>query len=90
MASGEMYSTALNLSERSRRCLSKCILSRITAMISGMPILFIIFVNDMPEIVHNMICIFANDTKVFCHIKDDHDGDQLQDDLKAHKESSKD
>ena len=62
----------------------------IAAVISGIPqgsilgpILFIIFVNDMPEIVHTMIQIFADDTKIFWEIKDAHDRDQLQHDLKA-------
>ena len=40
------------------------------------PIFVIIFVNDMPEIVHSFI-------EMFCQIKDERDYDQLQDDLKT-------
>ena len=46
--------------------------------------------NDMPEIVHNMIQMFGNNTKIICQIKDDHDSDQLQNDLKALEEWSND
>ena len=67
------------------------------AVISGIPqgrvlgpILFIVFVNDMPEIVHRTIEMFADDTKIFCEIKDDNDSGQLQDDLKTFEEWSKD
>ena len=66
------------------------VLYMIAAVISGIPqgsvlgpILFIIFVNDMPEIVNTMIQMFADDTKLFWEIKDAHDRDQLQNDLKA-------
>ena len=51
------------------------VLSMIAAVISGIPqgsvlgpILFIIFVNDMPEILHTMILMFADDTKIFWEI----------------------
>ena len=47
------------------------------------PIVFIIFVNNMPEIVYTMIQMFAGDPKIFSEIKGTHDCDQLQDDLKA-------
>ena len=73
------------------------VLSMIVAVISGIPqgsvlgpILFIIFTNDMPEIVHTMIQMFADDTKIFWEIKHAHDRDQLQHDLKALEDWSND
>ena len=66
------------------------VLSMIAAVISGIPqgsvlgpFLLIIFVNNMPEIVHTMIQMFTDDTKIFWEIKDAQDRDQLRHDLKA-------
>ena len=71
------------------------VLLMIAAVISGIsqgsvlrPILSIVFVNDMPEIVHTMIQMFADDTNIFCKIKDAHHRDQLQHELKAPKDWS--
>ena len=45
------------------------------------PLLCIIFVNEMPDMVHTCIQMFADDTKLFTHIKDESDVARLQDDL---------
>ena len=44
------------------------------------PILFLLYVNDIPEIVKSSVWIFADDTKIFATT--DH-SDQLQNDLKT-------
>ena len=45
------------------------------------PILFVLFVNDMPDVVHSLIGLFADDAKVFREIGSDEDHKMLQDDL---------
>ncbi len=45
------------------------------------PILFVIFINDLPDAVGSYVKIFADDTKVFTQIKKEDDWMQLQDDL---------
>eukprot|EP00112_Aurelia_sp_Birch-Aquarium-sp1_P026342 Seg9297.1 transcript_id=Seg9297.1/GoldUCD/mRNA.D3Y31 product="putative RNA-directed DNA polymerase from transposon X-element" protein_id=Seg9297.1/GoldUCD/D3Y31 len=45
------------------------------------PLLFICYVNDMPEVVHSAIRMFADDTKIFCQVNDVKDRDKLQLDL---------
>ena len=45
------------------------------------PTYFILYVNDMPEVVHNYIRLFADDAKIFCGISRREDGDSLQSDL---------
>ena len=47
------------------------------------PLLFIIFVNEMPEIVHSSLLMFADDTKVFTEIGNKDDVKQLQEELTA-------
>jgi hypothetical protein len=47
------------------------------------PILFICYINDMPETVKSLIRIFADDTKVFSKINSDADHERLQEDLNA-------
>ena len=63
-------------------------LSAIAAVLSGIPqgsvldpLLFVIFINEMPDMVHTCIQMFADDTKLFTHIKDESDVARLQDDL---------
>ena len=63
-------------------------LSAIAAVLSGIPqgsvlgpLLFIIFINEMLDMVHTCIQMFADDTKLFTHIKDESDVAWLQDDL---------
>ncbi len=45
------------------------------------PVLFTIFVNDMPELVHLMILMFTDDTKLFMRIDTLEDCEELQKDL---------
>ena len=45
------------------------------------PLLFICYVNDMPDIVHSAIRMFADDTKIFGLVNDTEDRDKLQMDL---------
>ncbi len=45
------------------------------------PVLFTIFVNDMPELAHSMILMFDDDTKIFRRIDTIEDSEKLQNDL---------
>ena len=45
------------------------------------PILFIIFVNDMPDVVNSMLLMFADDTKLYRTITSVHDNNALQQDI---------
>ena len=45
------------------------------------PLYFIIFINDMPEVVHNMIALFADDAKLFSSITNVSDHEHLKQDL---------
>ena len=45
------------------------------------PILFIIFINDLPDCVKSLLKIFADDTKIFKIISSIQDKDELQRDL---------
>ncbi len=45
------------------------------------PVLFIIFINDMPEIVKNICKLFADDSKIMAQIKNTNDLLSVQDDL---------
>jgi len=45
------------------------------------PLYFIIFINDMPEAVHNFIALFADDAKLFSSISCFKDQEHLQEDL---------
>ncbi len=64
-------------------------LSAIASVLSGIPqgsvlgpLLFVLFVNEMPEAVHTCITMmFADDTKLFTQIKDESDVAKLQDDI---------
>ena len=47
------------------------------------PLFFVLFINDMPEVVHNCIALFADDAKLFSGINDDVDHGLLQEDLQA-------
>lgn len=49
------------------------------------PILFVIFINDMPEMVENLCELFADDAKLFrdVHLRDEEKNRSLQSDLDA-------
>ena len=47
------------------------------------PILFVIFVNDLPEETNSIAQMFADDTKLYRTIKDQGDQKQLQKDIDA-------
>lgn len=45
------------------------------------PTLFLIYINDLPEVVHNIAKLFADDTKLYKQIVDDSSCISIQDDL---------
>jgi len=47
------------------------------------PLLFVIYINDLPEVVESEAFLFADDTKIFRTIKSSKDLDMLQADLDA-------
>ena len=54
------------------------------------PLLFIIFINDMPKVVHHLLKLFADDSKLIGIIKNQKDIEFLQDDLDALSKWAKD
>ena len=52
-----------------------------TTRFSTRPVLFVIFINDLPECVKSDVFLFADDTKIFREIKDDSDANIIQSDL---------
>jgi hypothetical protein len=53
------------------------------------PILFILFINDLPDAVLGTVKLFADDTKAFSRIESVQDSERLQEDLKRLCEWSK-
>ena len=53
------------------------------------PILFIIFIDDMPDIIESTCQMFADDAKIFCKVNTNDDSMRLQDELKRLSEWSK-
>jgi len=45
------------------------------------PLLFRLFISDLPDWIRNSIRLFADDTKIWCIIKDEKDQQELQTDL---------
>ncbi len=45
------------------------------------PLLFVVYINDLPDVLKSEPYLFADDTKVFRIIKNDSDTEDLQDDL---------
>ena len=76
------------LSERTQRVNVRGSLSDPSPVSSGIPqgsvlgpILFIIFINDLPDIVYNTVYLFADDTKLFGLANSPEDTSTLQNDL---------
>ena len=62
--------------------------STVRGVISGMPqgsvlgpVLFVMYRNDLPDMVKSDVCLFADDTKIFRPIRNIEDQKTLQDDL---------
>ena len=47
------------------------------------PILFLVYINDLPEVVHNAVKLFADDTKLYGNSCTDEDQHLLQDDINS-------
>lgn len=45
------------------------------------PVLFLIFINDLPEIMRSTVKLFADDTKLYTALRDPNDAIALQDDI---------
>ena len=45
------------------------------------PLLFLLFVNDLPRWIVNSMKMFADDTKLWCRIETESDSESLQKDL---------
>ncbi len=53
------------------------------------PVLFVIFINDLPEEVQSQIYLFTDDTKIYCQINSEEDIKILKSDRKALDEWSR-
>lgn len=53
------------------------------------PTVFVVFINDLPEVVNSIVKIYADDTKLFREIRLEDDCDRLQADLDSLTEWSK-
>ena len=78
------------LSDRTQRVFVNSTGSKSTPVTSGIPqgsvlgpTLFIIYINDLPNIVQSNVFLFADDTKIFQRIATVNDMDLLQRDLDA-------
>ena len=45
------------------------------------PTLFVLFINDLPQVVESPVALFADDTNVFREIRSDEDRQKLQQDI---------
>ena len=76
------------LTDRSQRVIVEGEISNYKPVFSGVPqgsvlrpILFLIFINDLEDVLSSKVLKFADDTKVFRTVKPDADKDTLQNDL---------
>ena len=76
------------LSDRKQRVRVENEFSSCTSVKSGFPqglvlgpILFVMFINDMPDIVKSMCLLFADDAKIFRSVHHSSDYTELQEDL---------
>ena len=53
------------------------------------PLLFLIYINDLPDVVFNSVKVFADDTQLFARIRNFSDSQKLQTDLSALQSWSK-
>ena len=63
-------------------------LSQWLAVLSGIPqgsvlgpVLFILYINDLPDLVKNFTMLFADDTKIYSVVNNERDRNSLQDDI---------
>jgi hypothetical protein len=54
------------------------------------PILFTIYINDLPDVVYNMAKIFADDIKLYAIVNNDEERASLQNDIDRLVQWSKD
>ncbi|MES9884664.1 MAG: reverse transcriptase family protein, partial [Sedimenticola sp.] len=47
------------------------------------PTLFLIYINDLPEVVQNTVKMFADDTKIFARVNNMHESNVLQNDINS-------
>ena len=45
------------------------------------PVLFVIYINDMPDSIENLIQMFTDDTKLYAQVNNDEDSKSLQEDV---------
>ena len=76
------------LEDRQQRVIVNGETSEWSDVISGVPqgsvlgpTLFLIFINDLPDVVQNLVKIFADDTKLFTTVRDSKDIYSVQSDL---------
>ena len=76
------------LKDREQRVVINGVSSNAAFVTSGIPqgsvlgpILFLIYVNDLPDIVTSTVKVFADDTKIYRKIQNIHDSEELQRDL---------
>ena len=75
---------------RKQRVKVNGILSAWVAVISGIPqgsvlgpILFVLFINDLPDMINSTVHIFSDDTKVYRRVASDDDWAKLQEDINS-------
>ena len=86
---GEIFNWIKNfLNNRKQRVKVNGIFSNWQDILSGIPqgsvlgpILFVIYINDLPDLVDSFIHLFADDTKMFNSILNDNDVANFQDDI---------
>ena len=76
------------LKERTQRVVVRGTSSKVTAVLSGVPqgtvlgpLLFLVYINDMPLVTTSKIALFADDSYIYRSIKSKEDADMLQADL---------